>query len=241
MNNDFNELILHPIAHIKTDFPNKFGIPRQGNIVSALKGKIIFEKEYRKEGILRGIEGFSHLWLIWGFSDLKTKTDFSPTVRPPKLGGNERVGVFASRSPNRPNPLGLSVVKIERIEYSAKDGQTIIVSNVDLKDDTPIYDIKPYIPYCDCIKDAKEGYTKETKERKLLQVIINEEEKNKIPLDKQKTLEQILANDPRPGFQHDEKREYGFSFANMEIKFHVEGEKNLFVDSISISEKKKIS
>lgn len=230
---DFDNLVIKPIAHIHTDFPTKFGIPRQSDIVKELKGKIVFEKEYRKEGILRGIEGFSHIWVIWGFSTFDEVKEFSPTIRPPKLGGNQRVGVFASRSPNRPNPLGLSVMKIERIDETCLNKPAIYVSGVDLMDNTPIYDIKPYIKSYDAIDDAIEGYAKETKE-KHLEVFLPDEIKEKIPSDKLSSLVKILSLDPRPGFQHDENKSYGFPFANMEIHFHVEDEKILIVDSIEI-------
>lgn len=231
-NTDFNNLVLSPIAHIKTDFPTKFGIPRQGDIVSSLKGKIIFEKKFRKEGILRGIDDFSHLWLIWGFSAMKKGTDFSPTIRPPKLGGNTRIGVFASRSPNRPNPLGLSCVKIEKIINGEEESPIIIVSGVDLMDNTPIYDIKPYIPYCDRIENARGGFSEKVREKPLLSVEIPDEIREKVPKEKLKLLIEILSNDPRPGFQHDPDRIYGFSFSGMEIKFKVSEEKNLHVISI---------
>ena len=229
---DFDHLLIRPIAYIRTDFPTKFGIPRQGNIVSSLKGKIVFEEEFRKEGILRGLEEFSHIWLIWGFSLEKQKKEFSPTIRPPKLGGNTRVGVFASRSPNRPNPLGLSAVKIEKIENDTKEGPVILVSGCDLADHTPIYDIKPYIPYSDAIPDAKEGYTKMTRSISPLKVIFPEELKKKVPEDRLPSLLEILSQDPRPGFQHNEKRIYGFSFAGKEVRFHVLKEETLIVDSI---------
>lgn len=231
----FESLTIKPIAHIKTDFPEKFGLPRQGEIVPDLPGKIIFEDEFRKEGILRGLEEFSHLWLIWGFSGFEKKKEFAPTVRPPKLGGNEKIGVFASRSPNRPNPIGLSVVKIKSISYEGKDSPIIYVTGVDMMDGTPIYDIKPYLPYCDSIPDAKEGYTKETRNHPLLDVSIPESEKEKLPEDKISILMKVLAEDPRPGFRHDEKR-YGFPFAGMEVKFHVEQEKTVIVDSIEAAE-----
>lgn len=227
----FDSLTISPIAHIRTDFPEKFGIPRQGEIIPELPGKIVFEKEFRKEGILKGMEGFSHLWLIWGFSGFEKKKDFSPTIRPPKLGGNEKVGVFASRSPNRPNPIGLSAVRIQDISYDEKDSPVIYVTGVDLMDGTPIYDIKPYLPYCDSIPDALEGYTKETRDRRPLEVFIPDEMKKRFSEDKFRLLMKVLAGDPRPGFRHDEKI-YGFPFAGAEVKFHVENEKRAIVDSI---------
>lgn len=229
---DFTALVIKPIAYIHTDFPTKFGIPRQGDVVSSLTGTIVFEEEYRKEGILRGLEEFSHLWLIWGFSDFESKKEFSPTIRPPKLGGNQRVGVFASRSPNRPNPLGISAVKIESIITTGKESPIIKVSGVDLMDKTPIYDIKPYIPYSDAIMDAKEGYTVYTRNKPLLKVIIPEEVKEKIPSDKLNSLMEVLAQDPRPGFHHDKDRVYGFAYLDKEVKFHVTEDLTLIVDDI---------
>lgn len=232
MKRDFKKLIIEPIAYIKTDFPTKFGIPRQGDLVSALPGKIIFTEKYRKEGILRELEGFSHLWLIWGFSSFAEEKEFSPTIRPPKLGGNKRVGVFASRSPNRPNPLGLTAVKIESISYNEKESPIIYVSGVDMLDNTPIYDIKPYLPFSDSIVDAKAGYTENTLQIPQLEVVVSEEQIQKIPIEKRKVLLSILANDPRPGFQHDSKRTYGFTYLNYEIKFHVVEDKKLIIDAI---------
>jgi tRNA-Thr(GGU) m(6)t(6)A37 methyltransferase TsaA len=229
---DFTSLVIKPIAYIHTDFPTKFGIPRQGDVVSSLTGTIIFEEEYRKEGILRGLEDFSHLWLIWGFSDFDIKKEFSPTIRPPKLGGNTRVGVFASRSPNRPNPLGISAVKIEKIITEGKESPIILVSGVDLMDGTPIYDIKPYIPFSDAIVDAKEGYTAYTRNKPLLKVVIPEDIKEKIPSDKINSLIEVLSQDPRPGFHHDENRVYGFAYLDKEVKFHVEQDHTLIVDDI---------
>ncbi len=234
-NKDFSNLTIRPIAHIHTDFPTKFGIPRQSDLVKELYGEIVFEKEFRKEGILRGLEDFSHIWVIWGFSEFKAKKDFSPTIRPPKLGGNTRVGVFASRSPNRPNPLGLSALKIEKINNDGPDKPTIIVSGADLLDGTPIYDIKPYLPAFDAILDAKEGYTAMTK-KKHLDVIINKELEEKIPAGKKDALLGILSEDPRPGFQHDSDKIYGFRFSEMEIKFHVTDDKTLIVDDIISSD-----
>ena len=219
---DFTALVIKPIAYIHTDFPTKFGIPRQGDVVSSLTGTIVFEEEYRKEGILRGLEEFSHLWLIWGFSDFESKKEFSPTIRPPKLGGNQRVGVFASRSPNRPNPLGISAVKIESIITTGKESPIIKVSGVDLMDKTPIYDIKPYIPFSDAIMDAKEGYTVYTRNKPLLKVIIPEEVKEKIPSDKLNSLMEVLAQDPRPRYHDDPERIYGMPFLDLDIRFRVE-------------------
>ena len=218
---DFDSLILHPVAHIETDFPTKFAIPRQGTVASRLYGRIVFEKAYRKDGILRGIEGYSHLYLLWGFSEQKEDT-WSPTIRPPKLGGNERVGVFASRSPNRPNPIGLSVVAIEAVE-DTKEGPSIIVSGVDMMSGTPIYDIKPYLPFADSFPDAKSGYSKGFDEKRL-HVVIPEDLATLIPDDKKDALIEILSQDPRPGYQKEKDRTYHFEFSFLHLDFKVEDE-----------------
>lgn len=217
---NFDELVLRPVARIFTPFKTKFGIPKQSELVGSIEGRIIFEKEYRKEGILKGIEGFSHLYLIWGFSSF-TEDEWSPTVRPPRLGGNERVGVFASRSPHRPNPLALSIVKLERIEISKKDGPVLVVSGVDMMDGTPIYDIKPYIPLYDSVPEAKNGFVAEV-EKKHLKVEIPEELVKTFSEKQVEELKAILSEDPHPSYQHDE-RKYGFVFDGYEIKFRIVG------------------
>lgn len=229
---NFSQLLIKPIAYIHTDFPTKFGIPRQGEVISSLKGKIIFNEDYRKEGILKGIENFSHLWIIWGFSDFKQEKDFYPTIRPPKLGGNTRVGVFASRSPNRPNPLGLTAVKIDEIIYNKKESPIIIVSGIDMMDNTPIYDIKPYIPFADAIFDAKGGYSEMTTKLKKLNVKIDNTLLEKIPIENRKNLVEILSNDPRPGFQYSSKKEYGFKYLDFEIRFKMIDDTTIGVISI---------
>ena len=229
---NFEFLTIKPIARIKNDFPTKFGLPRQGDLIKNTKGKIIFEKEYRKEGILRGLEDFSHIWIIWGFSSFNQQKEFSPTIRPPKLGGNKRVGVFASRSPNRPNPIGISAVKIESITFDKEEGPIIYVSGMDLMNNTPIYDIKPYIPYCDSIIDAKEGYTKETRSKHELKINFPSDLKTKLAKERAEEIIDILKQDPRPGFQHDSNKIYGFRYASFEIKFHVENDEELFIDDI---------
>lgn len=233
---DFENLLLHPIARIHTDFPEKFGIPRQGDVIRLLQGTIIFERDYRKEGMLRGLEGFSYLWLIFGFSD-SAKEGWKATVRPPKLGGNDRVGVFASRSPYRPNPLGLSAVKMEKIVEDVNLGPTILVSGVDLVDQTPIYDIKPYLPYADCFAEASPGYGKPPEETHL-EVEITKPLAALLPEERRELLVRILAQDPRPGFHHDE-REYHFEFASFHISFHVEAERKVVVTEIKRKEKRK--
>ena len=224
---------MNPIARIRTDFPEKFGIPRQPGVVESLKGRIVFEPEYRNPDMIRGLEEFSHLWLIWEFSenlDEEGKARWSPTVRPPRLGGNERLGVFATRSPFRPNPIGLSVVKIDNVEFNTSEGPVIHVLGADMVDGTPIYDIKPYIPYADSIPDAKGGFT-DNMEYKTLGVIW-EIDKKGIPEDVCKSLEGILSNDPRPHYQNDPDRIYGMSYAGYEVKFKVTDE-TLTVLSVS--------
>ena len=207
------------IARIHTDFKTKFGIPRQSGVVEELKGEIVFEPEFRNPDAVRGLEDFSHIWLIWQFSE-NVRADWSPTVRPPRLGGNTHVGVFATRSPFRPNSIGLSCVKLDSIEFSAKLGPILHVSGADLMDGTPIFDIKPYIPYADCHTDASGGFTDKT-EFKTLDVIIPGEIESKIPADKLSALKGVLQNDPRPHYQNDPDRVYGFRFADMEIRFTV--------------------
>ncbi len=211
------------IAKIHNDFKEKFGIPRQSGLSGELKSKIIFEPEYRNPDALRGIEGYSHLWLIWQFSEA-IRDDWSPTVRPPRLGGNKRVGVFATRSPYRPNPIGLSSVRLEGIEQTKDEGCVLIVSGADLLDGTPIYDIKPYISYSDCHTDAICGFADPVRDYHL-NVEFCKELLSKIDISKQKPLIGILEQDPRPSYQNDPDREYGFRFADYEIFFKVDGEK----------------
>ena len=210
------------IAHICTDFPDKFGIPRQSGLVKELKGQIIFEPEYRNPEAVRGLDGFSHIWILWKFSESK-KEHWSATVKPPRLGGKKRVGVFASRSPFRPNDIGLSSVRLERVELDEKLGPVLHVSGIDVMDGTPVYDIKPYIPMSDCHPEAAEGYTKETK-RHRLQVDIPEEYLNVYPEEKRQAVLGVLAEDPRPAYVQDEERVYGLSFAGYDVKFRVRGD-----------------
>lgn len=212
---------IEPIAKIVTDFDSKFGIPRQSGIVKNLLGTVIFEKKYRNPDAIRGIDGFSHLWLIWGFSENMDK-EYSPTVRPPRLGGNERMGVFATRSPFRPNHLGLSSVKLEKVEFTEKHGYVLHVSGADMVNGTPIYDIKPYLAFTDCIPDAKDGFADSVKDY-ALDVVIEAKLPNSFPTEKTDTLTGILAEDPRPSYIEDENRIYGLSFAGFEIKFNVKG------------------
>ena len=207
------------IARIKSDFPTKFGIPRQSGLVKELRSTIIMEPEFRNPDMLRGIEGFSHLWLIWQFSANADK-DWSPTVRPPRLGGNTRLGVFATRSTFRPNFIGLSSVKFEGLEQTKEFGTVIHVSGADLMNGTPIFDIKPYIPYGDCHPDAAGGFT-DTADSYLLDVDFPEALLCKLPEDKQEAAIGVLSHDPRPSYQKDSDRIYGISFAGFDIRFTV--------------------
>ncbi len=212
-------MIIHPIAHINTDFPEKFGIPRQSNLVEALEGQIIFTPEYRNPDYLRGIEGYSYLWLIWEFSANKNVAP-SPTVRPPRLGGNVRMGVFATRSPYRPNPLGLSCVRLDHVDWDTPQGPIIHVRGADLMDGTPIYDIKPYQGWIESHPDADDGFVTTTP-WKSVQVTWEEPVMKILPESMQKTLVQILEQDPRPSFHDDPERIYGMSYAGYEIHFQV--------------------
>lgn len=210
------------IGHIRTDFPSKFGIPRQSGLIDDLKGKIVLEPEYRNPQVYKGIEEFSHIWLLWEFSEAK-KEHWSATVKPPRLGGKTRMGVFATRSPFRPNNIGLSCVKLDRVEMDEKDGPVLWVAGVDLLDGTPIYDIKPYIPLTDCHPEASEGYTKETKIHEL-KVEFPEELLNQYPEEKRQAVLGILAQDPRPTYFQDPERVYGVPFAGFDVKFKVDGD-----------------
>lgn len=209
------------IGYVYTDFDDKFGIPRQSGLVDGIEGRIVFLPEYRNEEALRGLRDFSHIWIIWQFSKA-VRNEWSPTVRPPLLGGNKRVGVFATRSPYRPNPLGLSSVKLKDIITDEKDGPVIIVEGCDLMNGTPVYDIKPYLPYTDCHTEATGGFTDSLEERKL-QVICEDEVLEKMPESKRKPLIKVLELDPRPSYQNDRDRVYGFIFAGKEISFTVDG------------------
>lgn len=205
---------IKPIAFIKTNFKEKFGIPRQSGIVENIKGEIVFEKQFRHPDALRGIEEYSHLWLIFDFS-LNHRDSFSPTVRPPRLGGNTRVGVFATRSPFRPNNLGLSCVKFEGVKYDEKLGNILIVSSVDLLDNTPIYDIKPYIPYCDCKPQATGSFSDEFKDYKI-EVLYDESVFFDIEKTDKENIIKIIEQDPKPAYK-DENKEYNFLFSDYEI------------------------
>lgn len=214
-----NELLIKPIAKIYNDYTSKFAIPRQSGISDSIISEIVFEEEYREDNAIRGIDGFSHLWLIWGFSEVP-QGKWSPTVRPPKLGGNKRVGVFATRSPFRPNGLGLSSVRLEDIRKSPDKGTFLVVSGADLLNGTPIYDIKPYLHYTDVHSDATGGFTDCIESFELDVVIPDNLAKLLDPL-KLTDLIKILRQDPRPSYHNDPDRIYGFSFAGKEIKFKV--------------------
>jgi len=213
-------VIIHPIARMKSDFATKFGIPRQSGLVDELRSTIVFEPEYRNPDTLRGLEGFSHLWIIWQFSEA-VREDWSPTVRPPRLGGNTRLGVFATRSPFRPNSLGLSCVRLLGIEQTANHGTVIHVAGADLMDGTPIFDIKPYIPYADCKADAVGGFT-DTADEYLLDVDFPTDLLDKLPMEKRQAAVAVLSHDPRPSYQRKPGRVYGIEFAGFDIRFTVE-------------------
>ena len=207
------------IARIHTDFPTKFGIPRQSGLVNTLKSMIVFEPEYRNQDALRGLEGFSHIWLIWKFSESVRHT-WSPTVRPPRLGGNRRIGVFATRSPFRPNAIGLSSVKLDGIGLHPDFGAVLYVSGADLMDNTPIYDIKPYIPYTDSHPEAVDGFVDTLKDY-VLEVEFPEQWLRLIPENRKEALLDVLAHDPRPSYQNDPRRIYGLEFSGFDIRFTV--------------------
>ena len=214
---------MNPIAHIYTDFKTKFGLPRQSGLIKEITGKIVFEKEYSIAEAFKGLEDFSHIWVLWEFSEVK-KESWKPTVRPPLLGGNKRMGVFATRSPFRPNSIGLSCVKLEKIEYDKILGTVLYVSGCDLMNGTPIYDVKPYLPYCDSVPEAVGGFTETLGERKL-EVNIDDTLLGRVPEEKRGELLGVLAGDPRPSYQDDPEREYGFQFAEFEVGFKVDGKR----------------
>lgn len=212
---------IQPVAYIRTAFPEKFGIPRQSGLASSLRARIVFEPEYRNPDALRGLEEFSHIWLIWEFSANRKTGSWQPTVRPPRLGGNAHMGVFATRSPFRPNPLGLSCVELESIETDPQDGPVINVRGADLMDGTPIYDIKPYIRYADCRPHAVCGYVDELKERNLKVVIPPEMTAGITDKSIMPALVETLGLDPRPSYHNDPERVYGLSFAGYNVRFKV--------------------
>ncbi len=210
---------IKPIAYIKNGFAEKFGIPRQSGMAKTVESRIVFCPEYRDENMLRGIEQYSHLWLIWGFSE--NEGQWSPTVRPPRLGGNTRVGVFATRSPFRPNSMGLSCVRLQGVEQSS-EGKVLVVTGADMKNETPIYDIKPYLPYVDSVDDATGGFSDEHK-NDIVQVVFAENV-GKIDPNLKGQLVEILSYDPRPSYQRDEDRIYGLDFNEFSVKFTCSGD-----------------
>ena len=215
-----NGLHLKRIARIRNDFPTKFGIPRQSGLVAELVAKIVFEPEYRRKEALEGLEGYSHIWLIWEFSE-SIRENWSATVRPPRLGGNVRRGVFATRSPFRPNPIGLSCVRLCRVEISEEDGPVLYVAGADLMDKTPVFDIKPYLPYVDAHPEAEEGFAAERKNYRL-EVSFSDKCREEFSADELSVLKEVLSQDPRPSYQNDPERAYGMSYAGREVKFRVE-------------------
>lgn len=224
------------IAYMETDFPEKFGLPRQSGLVPELTGRIVFEPEYRNKAALKGLEGFSHIWLLWQFEGVERET-WSPTVRPPRLGGNERVGVFATRSPFRPNPIGMSCVKLERIEDTRDVGTVLVVSGVDLRDKTPIYDIKPYLAYVDSHPEAVDGFAADTKAY-ALRVNFPEELLKRLPPEKRSGAIGVLRQDPRPSYQQDADRVYGMTYAGYQIRFRVSGNQLTVIDTVGITGEK---
>ncbi len=221
-------LLIEPIAYIRNGYKEKFGVPRQSGLAPSVKSVIEFCESFRDENCIRDIEQYSHLWLLWGFS--KNENQWSPTVRPPRLGGNKRVGVFATRSPFRPNPIGLSCVKLEKIEDS-KNGKLLVVSGGDLADNTPIYDIKPYLPYVDSIEEASGGFSEDYKNH-FWEVEMPTELREKLTEKEIKNITELLSLDPRPSYQNDEERIYGLAFDNMQIKFRYTEEKIIITDII---------
>ena len=213
-------IFIEPIGYIENDYKEKFGIPRQSGLTENVVSKITFEEDYQDPDFFREIEKYTHLWLIWYFSEVNKK-EIKPTVRPPKLGGNKRVGVFASRSPFRPNRIGISCVKLIKTEFNYKEGKSIFVSGADLMDGTPIIDIKPYLPYTDSRPDASNGFALDDING-LLDVKCSDEILNKIPFDLVDGLFETLRHDPRPSYQNDSERIYGMSFADMQVKFKVD-------------------
>ena len=222
------------IARIQNDFPEKFGVPRQSGLVKALQARIVFEPEYRNVEAVRGLDGFSHIWLIWQFSE-SIRDTWSPTVRPPRLGGEKRQGVFATRSPFRPNPIGLSSVKLEAVELDCELGPVLVVSGADLMNGTPIYDIKPYLPFTDSHPDAVGGFA-DAFVGYGLQVHFPEELLSLVPEEKREALFGVLAQDPRPSYQNDPQRVYGVAFGCQNIRFQVNGEvlTVVAVDTVSL-------
>lgn len=210
------------IARVHTDFPTKFGIPRQSGLVEALEAEVVFESEFRNPDAVRGLEGFSHVWLLWGFSEVN-RVNWSATVRPPRLGGNARMGVFATRSPFRPNPIGISSVRLVSVNLTDPRGPVLRVAGADMMDGTPVYDIKPYVPISDCHADATGGFS-DAHRADQLKVEFPGKWFEMIPAGKRKALIGVLENDPRPSYQSDPDRKYGFAFAGFDVRFRVEAD-----------------
>ncbi len=227
-----DDIRLKAVARIRNDFPTKFGLPRQSGIIQTLESTVEFELEFRNPDTLRGLEGFTHLWLIWGFSE-NVRADWSPTVRPPRLGGNQRMGVFATRSPFRPNPIGLSCVELKSINLDNPSSPTLTVKGGDLMDGTPIYDIKPYIPYADSVPHAKGGFAHGAPVAALT-VDFPARWLSMVPIEKQATLSAVLAGDPRPAYQDDPERIYGFSYGGLDVRFRVDGKRLIVVDVVKL-------
>lgn len=230
-----DSITIRPIARMHSDFPSKFGIPRQSGLVQELQSTIVFEPEFRNPDTLRGLDGYSHLWLIWQFSEA-VRSDWSPTVRPPRLGGNTRMGVFATRSPFRPNNLGLSCVRLIGIEQTPNQGTVVHVAGADLMDGTPIFDIKPYVPYSDCHSDASGGFT-DTAGESLLKVDFPAELLARLPENKRDATIGVLSHDPRPSYQRDPDRVYGLPFAGYDIRFTVQGDVLQVCDVVKLTGK----
>jgi tRNA (adenine37-N6)-methyltransferase len=225
-------VMLKTVARIRNDFPTKFGLPRQSGMIRTLESTIEFEPEFRNLDLLRGLEGFTHLWLIWGFSE-NVRADWSPTVRPPRLGGNVRMGVFATRSPFRPNPIGLSCVELKSVSIKGPSFPTLTVIGADLMDGTPIYDIKPYLPYADNVPQARGGFAHEAPEAALA-VDFPAQWLSMIPPEKRETLLAVLSGDPRPAYQDDPERVYGFLYGGFDVRFQVEGNRLTVVEVVSL-------
>ena len=223
---------MQPIAHIHTDFPTKFGVPRQSGLVDRLMSYIVFEPEFRNPDYIRGIEGWSHLWLIWQFHHVAPE-EYSPTVLPPKLGGKTRVGVFATRSPFRPNHMGLSVVRLVRVDWGTKDGPVLCVTGADMVDGTPVFDIKPYVPYADSVPDAVDAFAG-VRQAEPLKVIFPEPWRGMIAPEKLEGLVQALSLNPRPGYQHDPTRRYGFNFGRLDVRFTIGGDTLTVVEIVEL-------
>jgi len=223
---------ISPIAHIESDLPTKFGLPRQSGLVDELTARVVFEPLYRDPVAFRGLDGYSHLWLIWGFSE-NGRDAWASTVKPPRLGGNRRMGVFATRSPYRPNALGLSCVRLAAIEQDERRGPVLVVSGADLMDGTPIYDVKPYLPFTDSRPDASAGFAGEVFGHSL-RVVFPEALQSRIPADRRAALTGILAQDPRPAYIDDPDRRYGFNYLTFDVRFTVDGDTLTVVDVVDL-------